>query len=169
MGWLLAGVGAILLLISLFLDWFEPGLTGWTVFEALDLLLAAAALTVLAVAARPFGFTAVRETAGTAAAVVAFVVVVSQLVNHPPAATGADIEVGGWLALAGALLMVVGALMNRTGVSLAVVLEGSGQRGPVDGRTERDSSPPEPRGGATPAAPGVTEQETAPMPPEESR
>ncbi len=174
-GWLLAGVGAILLLISLFLDWFEPGLTGWTVFEALDLLLAAAALAVLGVAARPFGFTAVDETAGRAAAAVAFVVVVSQLVNHPPAATGADIEVGGWLALAGALLMLVGALLNHTGVSLAVVLDDSDRRGPVDARDERGSSP-EPRGGATPSAPGATpsapgatEQRTAPLPPEESR
>ncbi len=169
MGWLLAGAGAILLLISLFLDWYEPGLTGWTVFEALDLVLAAAALTVLAVTARAFGFGAVGETAGTAAAVAAFVVVVSQLINHPPAATGADIDIGGWLALAGALLMVVGALMRRAGVSFAVVLEDSDQRAPVDGRTQRAGSPPEPGGGTTSPASGAGEGQTVPMPPEESR
>ncbi len=164
-GWLLAAVGALLLLISLFLDWFEPGLTGWTVFEALDLVLAAAALTVLAVAARSLGLTTVGETAGTAAAAVAFVVVVSQLINRPPAATEADIEVGGWLALAGALLMLAGALMSRSGVSLSVVLEGSDQPEPVAGRTERDSS----HSGATSSVAGATDQETAPMPPDNLR
>jgi len=156
-GWLLAAVGAILVLVSLFLDWFEPGLTGWTVFEALDLVLAAAALTVLGVAARSFGFTLVDKRAGVAAAAVAFLVVVSQLIDHPPAAIGADVEVGAWLALAGALLMLLGALMSRTGVSLAVVLVNSGRPGPAGGSTERHSSPPPPRAPATPPAGGVTE------------
>ncbi len=166
MGWLLAGVGAILLLISLFLDWFEPGFTGWTVFEALDLVLAAASLAVLAVAARSFGFGSVGEMTGTAAAALAFVVVISQLIDHPPAAIGADPEVGAWLGLGGAFLMFLGALMSRTGVSLAVVLDGSQQRGPVAGRTDTGGAGPPPTAGSTSA--GASEG-TAPLPPERSR
>ncbi len=168
-GWLLAAVGAILVLVSLFLDWFEPGLTGWTVFEALDLLLAAASLAVLAVAARSFGFTVVDQRAGVAAAAVAFVVVVSQLINHPPAATGADVEVGAWLALAGALLMLLGALMSRTGVSLAVVLDNSDRRGPAGGQAGGQGSAPDPPATATSPAPGATEPRTVAMRPEEPR
>lgn len=157
-GWLLAGAGAILVLVSLSLDWFDPGLTGWIVFEALDLVLAAASLVVLAVAARSFGFMEVGETAGGAAAIAALVVVISQLLNHPPAATDLDIDVGGWLALAGATLMLVGALLNRTGVSLAVVLENSGERG----RGQAQTPAPAPR-------PAGTEEQTAPLPPEPPR
>ncbi len=168
-GWLLAAVGAILVLVSLFLDWFEPGLTGWTVFEALDLLLAAASLAVLAVAARSFGFTVVDQRAGVAAATVAFVVVVSQLINHPPAATEADLEVGAWIALAGALLMLLGALISRTGVSLAVVLENSDRRGPAGGQAGGHGSAPGSPAATTSPTPGVTEPRTVPIPPEQSR
>ena len=156
MGWLVAALGAILLLVSLFLDWFEPGLDGWTVFEALDLLLAAAALAVLAVAARSFGFATLPETAGVAAAVVAFIVVVSQLIDHPPAATELDVDVGGWLGLAGATLMLLGAVMSRAGVSLAVVREDSPQPGTAPGAR---ASP----------APGPADGETVPMRPDQQQ
>ncbi len=122
-GGLLAAAGAVLLLVSLFLDWYEPGVTAWTVFEALDLVLAAAAVTVLAFAARSFSRSPVGERAAAAAAVVAFVVVVSQLLDKPPAALEQGIEIGAWLALAGAALMLVGTLMSRAGMSLAVVVE----------------------------------------------
>ena len=36
---MLAGVGAIALIVSLFLDWFKPGITAWDAFEVLDLEL----------------------------------------------------------------------------------------------------------------------------------
>ena len=42
-GPVLVGLGAVVLLISLFLDWYQPGVTAWDAFEVLDLLLAALA------------------------------------------------------------------------------------------------------------------------------
>ena len=108
--------------------------------------MAVAALTVLAVAARSLDyFVGVDETAGAAAAAVAFLVVVSQLVNHPPAATEADIEVGAWLALAGTLLMFLGALMSRSGVSLAVVTDDSDRSSPSEATEGRTVPLPEER------------------------
>jgi hypothetical protein len=50
-------------------------------------------------------------------------VVASQIVNHPPAAAGdggPGKDIGIWLALAGAALMLVGAVLAYTRISLAV-------------------------------------------------
>ncbi len=172
---LLAGLGGILLLISLFLDWFEPGLTAWTVFEALDLVLAGTAIAALAFAARWFGLDAVGDTAAAAAGTVAFVVVVSQLVNHPPALLEADVEAGAWLGLAGATLMFVGALLSRTGVSFAVDFDRPGR--PASGTESRQEAAPgtpvrhreaqEPPT-STPGAP-ADPQQTVPLAPREPR
>ena len=126
MGGLLSGVGAVLLLISLFLEWFEPDLSAWTVFEALDLVLAGAAMIALAFAARSLGLVSIGGTAATTAGAVALVVVVSQLINQPPAVLDEDPQVGAWLALGGASLMLAGALMSRTGISLALDVERPG-------------------------------------------
>jgi hypothetical protein len=55
-------------------------------------------------------------------ALVTIVIVLSQLVNDPPAivASGRGHAVGIWLALGGAALMVVGALLAWAHISLAV-------------------------------------------------
>lgn len=52
LGPVLAAVAALLLLVSLFLDWYEPGFSAWTVFEFLDLLLAVLALASIGIAAQ---------------------------------------------------------------------------------------------------------------------
>ena len=50
-GPVVAALGAVLLVVSLFLDWYESpvrgGITGFTVFEFLDLLLTALAVVIL--------------------------------------------------------------------------------------------------------------------------
>ena len=46
-GPLVAAIGAVLLIVSLFLDWYEDR-TGFTVFEVLDLVLVACALAMIA-------------------------------------------------------------------------------------------------------------------------
>ena len=50
-GPVLVGLGALILLISLFLDWYQPAVTAWEAFEVLDLLLAALAIAALVAAA----------------------------------------------------------------------------------------------------------------------
>ena len=39
----LVALGAVLLLVSLFVDWYDPSGTAWSVFEFVDILLALAA------------------------------------------------------------------------------------------------------------------------------
>jgi hypothetical protein len=109
--------GSALLLISLFTEWYDVGLTGWEVFETLDLVLAALAVGGMVAAVRP---DLLPSWSGLALPGAAIVIVVVQLVNHPPAATGADLSGGAWTALAGALLMGAGAALSLSAISVTV-------------------------------------------------
>lgn len=125
-GFLLLGAGAILLFVSLFLDWYEPGISAWTTFEVWDMVLAALALMAVAAAAGALGFARpLPDRAVLAASVLAPVIVVMSLVNHPPAAQGLaqDPMTGIWLALAGSLLMALGAAAAVARISVAVVAD----------------------------------------------
>jgi hypothetical protein len=53
LGRALVALGALLVLVALFLDFFEVGGSGWEVFEALDLVLAGLAAAALYGALRP--------------------------------------------------------------------------------------------------------------------
>lgn len=124
--------GSALLFLSLFLDWFGVGgdaVSAWTVFETLDIVLAALALAAAAIAAGrldSFTPTAVRWLPGLAGA--ALVVVAVQLVDPPPAALGADREVGAWFALVATLLMAGGAAMSMARVSVVLDVSGRDRR-----------------------------------------
>ena len=64
-GMLLIGAGAILLFVSLFLEWYEPGIDAWEIFEVWDLVLALLAVTALVAVAGRLGLrpAAARELA----------------------------------------------------------------------------------------------------------
>src|SRR3954453_19511883 len=121
LGTILQAAGALVLLASLFVRWFDPGGTAWQVFELTDLLLARAARAVVAVAAAPLP-PGEPGTPGWAQAVSAVVllVVVTQLVEPPPVADGATRTTGAWLALGGALAMALGALLHRAHISVSI-------------------------------------------------
>lgn len=162
---LLAAAAALLLLVSLFLDWFEDasdgngeGATAWTVFEVIDLLLAGIALVALWRAAHLLG--ALRRgpdvrfwMLGAAATVL----VVSQLIDKPPLAQFGEIkeDLGVWLALAAALLLLISGLMNRVRVEL--VHDG----GP--GRAAAAPARPAPAPVTPPPASGDPTQPTRPL------
>jgi hypothetical protein len=142
-GPLIGLVGAVLLLVSLFLDWWE-GLTAFTVFEALDLVLALLALGAILSLAGALGAglpegTAPRRELALPLGLAAIVVVGSQLLNKPPLVVGTERgpEVGLWLALGGSLLMLAGGLLSAMRISLALDLE-------PRGATERGRDEPEP-------------------------
>ena len=123
-GSLLASIGAVLVIVSLFLDWYE-GVTGWTIFEIVDLVLVGLAL--LAVYSLAADLDVVKQKANPGltlvGAMLALVIVVTQVLNDPPAVAGADgpdPDIGLWLGLAGAALMVAGAIVATTRISLAV-------------------------------------------------
>ena len=133
---LLVGVGAIALLVSLFLDWFKPGLTAWTVFELEDLLLAAigiaALVGVVATVAPASGLRPPRPATQPLLALAALVLVAATLLNHPPAATGRELDSGAWIALGGSLAMVVGAVLTIASVSLTITLTPRERRAAAD-------------------------------------
>lgn len=148
-GALLVAAAALLLTVSLFLDWFGvggAGVTAWQAFEVLDLVLLATA--GLAVAAA-FGALAARVLVGAAA--VALVVVVSQLIQAPPAGQGAGIEVGAWLALVAAFGLAGGAALASAQIAVTVDVQGRERRrrvAAVDRRGEhaREDEEPAPPG-----------------------
>jgi len=122
-GPLLAAAGAVLLIVSLFLDWYED-ITGFTVFEFLDLLLLMLALATIAALAAGMGLirAPVSPAVSLALALLAVFVVLSQVINDPPpvAFAGTDKDIGVWLGLSGSALMVAGAVLGYAQISLAV-------------------------------------------------
>ena len=150
-GPLLVGAGALLLLVSLFVDWYAGSIsiTGWTAFELIDILLALIALGALYEAAnvlvRPGWPRApwIWPIAGP----LALVLVLVSIINKPPVAIGeVDLEIGVWLALVGAVLMTIGPRLGR--LRIAVAVDDSGPR----------------REAATPAARTDPDAETKPLP-----
>ncbi|HZA89168.1 MAG TPA: hypothetical protein VE401_02960 [Solirubrobacterales bacterium] len=129
-GQILVVVGAVALFVSLFLNWYEgpfageSGFSAWTAFELLDIVLAGLALAAIA-AAVP-----IRRGDGTATPIsgrwlpfvglAAFVLVAVTLLNDPPGARDRGLELGAWVALAGAAALAVGGLLGLARVSLVV-------------------------------------------------
>ena len=118
---MLAAIGAALLLISLFLDWYEGPGTAWEVFEVWDVVLAALALITLYSAFEDIsGREPLADRLLPLIGAVAFVIVLSQVLNDPPAAAEADKETGIWLALAGTALMALGGFLASSHVSVSL-------------------------------------------------
>ena len=139
-GLLLVAAGALLLLISLFLEWYEPGIEAWDVFEVWDIVLAALALAALVAVAGRLGYGPPRPSSWLIGpAIVAFVVVIMALIDHPPAASGSgnDPATGIWLALIGAALMLAGTVVSVARISVALNVGDAGPAAPRRGRFGR--------------------------------
>jgi hypothetical protein len=153
-GSLLVALGAIVLLVALFLDWFSPGLSAWGAFEVVDVLLAALAIAALV------GAFAAREPSDEdprwlpAACAAALVLVAAQAIDAPPAA-GSRREIGLWLALGAATVMALAAALAAARISVVVDVQGRDRRRRVAAVDRRE----EPQEDTSPA-----EVTTAPMP-----
>ena len=141
----LAALGALLLLVSLFLDWFGAR-SGWAAFELLDLVLAAAAIVALLAAGSaitgggPAGWGDARWLPGLG--LLAVVAVGVQLLEPPPGLDG-DRGTGAWLALAGGALLLVGGVLETAAISVSVqVREGGARRRRVRAVDRRVPDPP---------------------------
>jgi hypothetical protein len=154
-GPILVALGAVVLLVSLFLDWYD-GLTAWDAFEVVEVLLALLGVTALVIAAGQLvpnlDYVERRWLPGVVLGVL--VLVAAELVNPPPAAGGADPASGAWLAFGSALAMFLGAVLTFGRVSVALNVEERGQRehvAVVDNRQDTTETAAVDGGAAEPA------------------
>ena len=134
---LLIGAGAILLFVSLFLEWYQPGIDAWEIFEVWDLVLAVLAVVALVAVASRMGYGPPRPASWIIGPAIAALVIVLYLLINPPPLTpdiDGDPSTGLWLALAAAVLMTAGALLSVARISVNISPGGGGFGGgsPVD-------------------------------------
>ncbi len=131
-GAVLIGLGSLLLLVSLFLEWYQPGAEAWDVFEVWDLVLAVLAIGALVAVASRLGYGAARPASWLIGpALATLVIVVYALLDPPPAAQGlvdGDPSTGLWLALVAAVLMTAGVLLSVARISVAITAAGPAAR-----------------------------------------
>lgn len=120
-------LGALVLLVSLFLTWLDAGeANAWQIFEITDLLLAAlaiasivAAIGLIAPAAEYLDRKYTPWIVGAA-----FVLVVNYILDDHDGKLG----IGAWLAFGATVAMVLGVILSLTRVSFAVAVEGRDRR-----------------------------------------
>jgi peptidoglycan/LPS O-acetylase OafA/YrhL len=123
----LVAVGAVLLLVSLFIDWYRPGGDAWAVFESIDLVLAGAAISALIAMAPRLGNGGLGRALPIISAA-AFVVVAVQLIDPPPVVSDSELRTGAWLALAATAVMAAGSLLSAANISITVDVRGRERR-----------------------------------------
>ncbi len=144
----LLGGGGALLIVALFLSWFDD-VNAWGAFESLDLVLLALGGLAVAVALGRLGD---DKRVGVGIAAVAFVVVGVQIVDPPPVVgDGVDIGVGAWLGFAATILMAGGAAQRFARFTLSLDVERREPHEPVlpprepagrpEGPAEREPEP----------------------------
>jgi hypothetical protein len=154
LGSALVALGALLLAVALFLDWYEPGLSAWDAFEVVDWLLAGLVVITLVGLALGPGADLRRWVPVLAGA--ALFLVVAQVIDPPPAAAEASRETGAWLALAAGLLMASGIAMSLASISVTVDVRERERRrrvAAVDRREAAAAAAPEPAPPPPPAPP----------------
>jgi hypothetical protein len=157
LGRALLAAGAVLLLVTLFLDWFDTGQTGWEVFEALDLLLAGLALAALYAA---FRLDVIYDWVPVGLAGATLAIVVVQLIDPPPAAGNGDPDIGAWLALAAGALMAVGAALALARFAITVEMRDRDRRHRVPAVDRKNSAVVEPDETTAPASGELGRTET---------
>ena len=155
-GPLIVAVGSLVLLVSLFLDWYG-GESAWGAFELADVLLAALALAALVAAVGMVAedIAVLDRRWLPVATVAAALIVIAELISPPPVVGGADPQEGAWLAFAAALVMLLGTVLSLGRVSFTFAIEGREPRhrvAAVDHRpppTEAGTPVPRPAGDTT--------------------
>ena len=124
-GPLIVAVGSLVLLVSLFMDWYGSE-TAWGTFEVADVLLAA-----LAIGALLASLGMIAEEIGVldgrwlpAIVVAATLLVIAEILSPPPVVGGADPQEGAWVAFASALVMLLGTVLSVGRVSFSFAIEG---------------------------------------------
>ena len=128
-GPLVLALGAIVLLIALFLDWFDAW-NAWEVFEITDVVLAALAVAgfvaALGLLLPDVDFVDRRFMPWIVGA--ALILVLDQVLAPGVGLDEADLGTGAWMALAGVVVMAIGAVLSLSRVSFSVAMEGRDRR-----------------------------------------
>jgi hypothetical protein len=123
-GPLLVALGAAILLVSLFLEWYGT-LTAWEAFEVVEVLLAVLAVAALTIAVGlllpDLGYVERRWLPLVVGAAV--ILVIAQVIDPPPTAVGEELEAGAWFAFGAVFLMSAGALLTFGRISFALSVE----------------------------------------------
>ena len=143
-------LGALVLLVALFLDWFAT-FNAWQVFEIVDVVLAALAVAALVAAVGllvpDVDYVDRRYVPWIVGA--AFVLVADQLLQPPAGLESDDLGTGAWIAFGATIVMGIGALLSLGKVHFAVAVEGRDRRRRVSAVDHRppptDSGEPVPR------------------------
>jgi hypothetical protein len=124
-GPILVALAAIVLLVSLFLDWYGS-LTAWEAFEVVEVLLLALAVTALVIAVGQLAPDLdYMERRWLPAVVLGIALLVAaEMVDPPPAAAGEDPAAGAWMAFGAAVVMFAGTVLTFGCVRFAVSVEG---------------------------------------------
>jgi peptidoglycan/LPS O-acetylase OafA/YrhL len=154
----LVALGAAVVLVSLFLEWYGHA-TAWEAFELTDVLIAAFAVGALVTAASLLSPDRDGPDRGRLPWLVGatLVIVAAEILSPPPAVGGEDATTGAWLAIAGALVMAIGTVLSYGRVSLSVAVE---ERRAPRRVAAVDHRPPPTETGAQPIVP--TEQTPPP-------
>jgi hypothetical protein len=123
----IAALGAVVLFLSLFLTWYRPDVSGWDVFETLDLLLAGIAIAAGALAAGQLGASfadGVDLRLLPLLGAIAIAAVGVTLLQGPPGTEGAELASGAWVALGGAVLVFLGGALSAARISVTVTFAG---------------------------------------------
>jgi hypothetical protein len=147
----LVAVGAVLLLVSLFIDWYRPGGDAWAVFESVDLILAGAAIAALLALAPRLGAGGLGRAIPIVSAA-AFVVVAVQLIDPPPVVSDSDLRTGAWLALAATATMAAGSMLGAASISITVDVRGRERRRRAAAIDAREAAAAEPVDESAPVA-----------------
>lgn len=152
--------GAVLLLVSPFLTWFDPGGSAWSMFELLDLLLVGIALYVgVTATTRLLDVDQGTDPRGVPiAGGVALAAVFATLLEPPPVAVDSSTGFGVWLALFGAVIITAAGLLDLARVSVTVSVGAREDDGQADTVIQTDRRPQT----WTPPAPPAPE--TTPVP-----
>jgi len=128
-GPILVALAAIVLLVSLFLDWYGS-LTAWDVFEVVEVILGALAVVAFVIALGqivPDVDYADRRWLPAVVLAIA-VLVAAEIINPPPAAGGQDPAIGAWIAFGAAIVMFIGAVLTFGRVRFSLSVEGRTMR-----------------------------------------
>jgi hypothetical protein len=124
-GPILVALGALVLLVSLFLDWYGA-LTAWDAFEVVEVLLGSLAVAALVIAVGQLlpDLEYVERRWLPIVVLAVAVLVVAEIIDPPPAAAGEDPATGAWLAFGSALVMILGTILTFGRLRFAVSVEG---------------------------------------------